>query len=52
MKSITLPTSLKSIGEEAFGGCRSLKSIKIPKGAKYKGILDNMRLKDCQIIEI
>ena len=34
LESITLPTSLTSIGEYAFHGCKSLKSITIPEGVE------------------
>lgn len=38
IESISLPTSLKSIGEEAFYGCSSITSIAIPQNVNTIGV--------------
>lgn len=37
LASITLPDSIKKIGNSAFSGCKSLKQINIPSGVVYLG---------------
>lgn len=39
IKSVTLPKTLKEIGNEAFGGCESLTSIEIPSSVTSIGSL-------------
>lgn len=52
LKSIKIPEGIESMGHCAFSVCKKLKLITIPKGAKCKEILDNMWLKNCQILEV
>ena len=44
LTSLTLPSSLKSIGDEAFGGCRSLTSLTLPSSLQSIG---NSAFRDC-----
>ena len=37
LKSITIPTTIKAIGEKAFYGCRELKTVTIPADVKTIG---------------
>ena len=50
--SYRIPEGVESIDHCAFDGCRNLKLITIPKSAKYKEILERMRLKNYQILEV
>lgn len=46
--AITIPTTVKSIGDAAFGECRSLKSVTVPAGVTEIGV--NM-FKGCVALE-
>ena len=37
LTSLTLPSSLKSIGDAAFQGCENLTSVQLPEGLEYLG---------------
>ena len=47
---ITLPDTIRYIGEEAFYGCSNLTQFEIPENCSYIGEKAFYNLKDCKII--
>ncbi len=35
MRAVSIPSSVTSIGDYAFGGCPKLTAVQVPRAAKY-----------------
>ena len=48
LKTVVLPDTVKSIGKNAFKGCKSLESINLPENVKC----DKKTFKDCKKLSV
>ena len=45
LKSVTLPNSLRTIGQSAFAGCKNLTDVALPEGLE---VIKNTAFRDCE----